>query len=67
MKVGTFNVAHGDKVYFWGRGHKYLCGTVNGLLMFPTHLVLDMGGRHGTPQVVYPEQIIRVKARKAVA
>jgi len=62
VRIGTFDVKHGDKVYFWGRGHVYQCGRANGLLLSPTHCVLDMGGKHGKPQVIYPEQIIRVKS-----
>lgn len=40
-------------------------GKVNPLLIFPDHVVIDLGGRYGTPGVVTAENILRV--RKAAA
>jgi hypothetical protein len=64
MKIGNFEISHGDRVAF--RDDRGQCGSgkANGLLMFGTHLVLDMGGAHGTPRVVYPEQICNVVSRR---
>lgn len=49
-------VRHGARVKFRDARGEVRTGTVNGLLIFPTHCVLNMGGRYGTPCVVYPEQ-----------
>jgi hypothetical protein len=39
-------------------------GTVNAMLMFHDHVVLNMGGAHGTPQVCDVKNFVRI-ARKA--
>ena len=62
-KCGDFNVSHGDRVSFV-RGNKLSHGKVNGLLVFPSHLVLDMGGPHGRPCVVHADEIRYVKSAK---
>jgi hypothetical protein len=42
----------GDRVTFLTpRGHKSE-GRARALLLFPTHVVVNCGGRHGTPAVV---------------
>ena len=38
-------------------------GKVNPLLIFPEHVVLNIGGRFGTPQVVNAENFVRVVRR----
>jgi hypothetical protein len=67
MKIGRFDIKHGDRVKFWARDRNAatLMGKANGLLIFPTHLVLDMGGRYGRPQVVQADDIIAVRPRRA--
>lgn len=56
---------HGDRVTFIDPRGNRRTGTVNGLLIFPTHLVLNMGGKYGTPAVVTPEMIVEVKTKEA--
>ncbi len=36
-------------------------GKANGLLLFPSHVVINLGGRYGTPGVVDETNIISVK------
>ena len=52
---------HGDRVTIVDRFGKHRTGTVNGLLIFPTHCVLNMGGRYGTPAVASSSNIVRVR------
>lgn len=67
MKVGqheiSWDIGHGDIVTFRTRDGREMRGRANGLLLFPTHAVLDMGGKYGKPQVVYPGEIVRVTKR----
>jgi hypothetical protein len=70
MKIGRFDIKHGDRVTFvprepWTRVGGSCTGRANGLLMFPDHLVLDMGGRYGRPQVVQANDIVSVKPARA--
>ena len=58
------NLKHGDRVTFVDRFGAERTGRVNGLLVFPDHVVLDMGGRHGTPQVVdMSSTIVRIQRK----
>jgi hypothetical protein len=70
MRYGNFDIRHGDRVSFaderYGKAIKR-SGLAVGLLMSPGHLVLDMGGKFGRPQVVYPEQILAVRRAKEKA
>lgn len=45
-------IRRGDRVTFTDRFGHYRTGRAQALLLFPDHVVLNMGGRHGTPQVV---------------
>ena len=36
-------------------------GKVNPLLIFPEHVVINLGGKYGTPGVVDASNIVRVK------
>jgi len=56
-----YTINAGDRVRFIDARGVVRTGTANALLLFPTHLVLDMGGAHGTPCVVMPRQIIGVR------
>jgi hypothetical protein len=67
MRIGAFEIRHGDRVAFVDRDGKRRTGRANGLLLFPTHCVLDMGGRYGTPQVVTPDMIVRVQPKAGYA
>lgn len=62
MKIGDFDVKHGDRVYFRRANGSRASGKVNGLLVFPGHVVLDMGGRYGRPEVVPVGMVESVKA-----
>ena len=57
----VLNVKHGDRVTIRDRFGKQRTGTVNGLLIFPTHCVLNLGGRYGTPAVATSSNIVRVR------
>lgn len=57
----ALNVKHGDRVTIRDRFGKQRTGTVNGLLIFPSHCVLNMGGRYGTPAVADASNIVRVR------
>lgn len=63
-QFGTFSVQHGDTVRFRAADGSERNGKANGLLFFESHLVLDMGGKHGTPRVVQFADVVRV-IRKA--
>lgn len=67
MKTGKWTFAHGDRVRFRCRRFNGATrvGKVNGLLVFPGHCVLDMGG--GRPQVVQADDIVAVIPRPPVA
>jgi hypothetical protein len=53
-------IGHGDRVTFVALDGTHRTGKANGLLIFPSHLVLDMGGPHGSPQVVQRADVLRV-------
>ena len=71
----TANLRGGDTVEYhayagMGRnGPEYRVGRgkVNRLLVFPDHVVLNIGGKHGTPAVVNGENFIRVVRRGSAA
>jgi hypothetical protein len=60
-RIGHWTINHGDKVTFVDVRGKRRTGTANGLLFFPNHLVLNMGGLYGTPAVVTPGMIVKVR------
>lgn len=67
------NIVGGQRVYFRqyaglgrnGAEYKEASGKANPLLLFQNHVVLNIGGRYGTPQVVNAENFIRVGRRPA--
>jgi hypothetical protein len=63
MKVGRWTIHHGDTVRFRAQDGSERNGRANGLLLFATHAVLDMGGAHGRPQVVQADHIVMVIPR----
>lgn len=62
----------GDRVAFrayagmgrYGPEYRERVGTVNPLLIFPDHVVLNCGGPHGTPAVVNASNFVRVVSVK---
>ena len=52
----------GDRVTFRDRLERERTGRV--VFAEPTHLVLNMGGAHGTPQVVRYDRVVKVTARR---
>ena len=52
----------GDRVTFRDRFERERTGRV--VFAEPTHLVLNMGGAHGTPQVVHYDRVVKVRARR---
>jgi len=64
MKIGAFEVSHGELVTFIHPQRGVIARPANGLLLFPTHCVVDMGGQHGTPYVVQADRILSVRARR---
>jgi hypothetical protein len=61
---GPSDFRHGARVTFHDRHGIKRTGKVNGLLIFPDHLVLDMGGMYGTPCVVRYAQVHSVSIRR---
>lgn len=61
------NLVGGQRVYFRqyaglgrnGAEYKEASGKVNALLIFADHVVLNIGGKYGTPQVVDENNFIR--------
>jgi hypothetical protein len=58
---GPWDIRHGDRVMFLTARGDVRYGKANGLLMWESHLVVDCGGKHGTPAVVKPSRIIGVQ------
>lgn len=46
------DIKAGDLVFFKDRSWNRASGKANALLLFPDHVVVNIGGRHGTPMVV---------------
>ena len=72
-KVMVANIRVGDRVTILvpngiGRnGQEYAERTGRAVICSGTHVALNMGGKHGTPGVATPENIVRVNARKGGA
>jgi hypothetical protein len=64
MKYGKFTVYRNDRVTI-STPHGQVTGRANGLLFFPDHCVIDIGGRHGTPAVADASNIIAVRRAAA--
>ncbi len=69
------NISAGDTVEFLRAGglnlrgereYSKAQGKANRLLLFPSHVVLNIGGKYGTPQVVDENNFLRIvrKGRK---
>ncbi len=77
MKYGPHEIVHPSRVVIRGTDGVNRTGRTNPLLFFPDHLILNMGGPHGTPGyadennivAVYPGPAARkiLEARAAVA
>jgi hypothetical protein len=63
MKYGNFTVLAGDRVTIRDRFGALRTGIAQPLLLSPTHCVLNMGGRYGTPLVANADNIVRVSHR----
>lgn len=56
--MSTFrNIKAGDRVTFWqsqgaGQPRKLRTAPAQALLIFPYHVVVNLGGKHGRPAVV---------------
>ena len=50
--MGFKGIKGGDRVKFRNAFGAVLNGKANALLIFPEHVVVDCGGKHGRPQVV---------------
>ena len=58
-------IAPGDRVIFTTVQGQRRSGRV--VFSFPTHVTLNCGGRHGTPQVCDESNIKEVRARRVAA
>lgn len=67
MKIGNFEINHGDRVTIRNAQGQFRSGKANKLLFFANHVVLDMGGRYGTPAVADQRNIVNVSKRKAAS
>ncbi len=45
--------------------YKVRTGVANPLLIFPSHIVVNLGGRFGTPGVVDARNLVSVNGRRA--
>lgn len=59
------NIRPRARVMYRDRFGQERTGRANPLLIFPTHVVLDIGGKYGTPQVVNDSNYIRHTNPKA--
>ncbi len=64
FKYGIFNVSVGDLVTIRTPQGQTVSGRPNALLMFPTHCVLNLGGRYGTPGVANADNIVAVSPKR---
>jgi hypothetical protein len=58
------SIRHGDKVtalFHSGGDYVERTGRAVGLLIFPHHVVINLGGRYGTPGIVNAHNIMSVK------
>lgn len=55
------SIAVGDKVTIYTKHGGQLKGNAV-ILCKPTHVVLNLGGRYGTPGIATPDNTIKVKA-----
>lgn len=63
MKIGTWEIRHGDRVTIRDRFGALRTGRAIGLLLFPTHATINMGGKYGTPAVADPDNIVKVNGK----
>jgi hypothetical protein len=59
--MALFNIKPGEYVSIRTVHGQYRGGRAQALLIFDTHVVLDGGGRHGTPIVATPENIYTIR------
>jgi hypothetical protein len=58
---GNFKgIRSGDRVTYRTPQGQVKTGTAVGLLLFPDHVVINVGGKHGTPQVVDASNFVSV-------
>jgi len=63
MKIGPWEIRHGDRVTIRDRFGAERTGRAVGLLLWPTHATINMGGKYGTPAVASPANIVKVNGR----
>ena len=64
MKLGNFEINHGDRVTIRTPQGQLRSGKAVSLLFFANHCVLNMGGKYGTPAVADQRNIVAVKSAK---
>jgi len=64
MKYGTWEIKHPSRVVIVNERGARLTGRTNPLLFFPDHLILNMGGRYGTPGYADASNIVAVYPKK---
>lgn len=60
------NIKPGDRVTIRTPQGQEVTGKAQALLIFPTHAVLNMGGKYGRPAVATERNLVRVKPAKVV-
>jgi hypothetical protein len=63
--MSLFNIRGGDRVTIVDQQGKQRTGRANPLLCFADHVVLNMGGRYGTPAYADAKNIVRVARASA--
>jgi hypothetical protein len=61
MKIGKFEISNGDLVTITDARGAARTGKAVSLLFFADHIVLNMGGKYGTPAVADARNIIAVR------
>ena len=63
MRATFKGIRGGDKVTYRTPQGQERTGSANPLLCFPSHIVINTGGRYGTPQVVNEANYIKHHSR----
>lgn len=60
MRIGIHEIQPGARVTIRTNQGQLRTGVVNRLLMYPSHVVLNMGGAYGSPAVATAANIVKV-------
>lgn len=63
----SHRVRSGDRVTIRTAHGQEMTGRVQGLLIFRTHCVLNMGGPHGRPAIASDANIVKINGKRVYA